>query len=1531
MRCALSKAVPLLLLLLLASTMMVMQRVAAQLPGRWLASEIGPRGREDFGFDCPKERSGSIYPMSLWLIGGKDANGPLKNDGLWRFDLADRKWSSMEAAGFDDDQQAFELIVDEYEGYISLLAVSGKKYSTNAPTPQIQALELGSQWTRDVDALSSADYEYGTPEPASAYFFASFRSIDQFGPGETKVGIVGGVTGSGFTSTVSTLDFNASKGTYLGTSWSFAITPEGAEGVNYPVPNFGACAAKDPFNNDRIAVIFGGTNREVDTNEIWKLDYTPYTDLTTVYTRLTTTGTPPTPRRLASCAFVGPNLFAVTGGYNSGAGGPVNDAATYVLNVVTLVWTRVPSTVPNFRPFYSAKMTTCVFNNNTGATFLWGGNVGGGEYTNVLYYFDTMANGFIKLPINQAQPHQVEDPPARAFHGAALQRGHMVIVGGIGPGNVMLDDIWEYDMRKVGTGESAWSQIAQFGDKFAGRWSAQAAAAVGSIFLYGGWLTPERSIDDGGLASDLVEVDVMTGRVSVLNDYDTSKNPQNPAAVPGGRADHSSFIQNTYFVVAGGVGNLGKMTSRWNSYSLVTQKWSRMCLNGDCLATPPSSLARFMAVSTSINATHALYGLGFQFIANFDMYFVSSVSSDSFKLTELRLTPATGDRRDYIRGAAGILLFPSMALICGGTVDPAAGLLPPVRSLCYRMILEGATAGRCFFSGTSTDSRDNMLLGASTLYYLSAIIVYGGYLGNGIAASREFMNGQVLKFVLDNSALCEEGCSGSCGACVQCALGSRNTGDGTPSKPKRCVLAPRGYYSTDSLKTDIPCPAGTFGDAIGATDAQYCVPCFVNMFNELTGQMQCSPCPVGKICPVGTITPLDINSPRAQRMLAPFIQGADFKQLTEVHPSAYQSPSVPPMPTIIVGALMFIGIVSLGLVFCFGWSQKRRRHAHYITPATMAELSILYNQYSRRSKFGMCEDEMLEMFVAERTGSVLPPNRLADPEACHLLFMSIDRYRAGALTFGHFIEAIILAVSLGYCDPVPGSPSAEPGQRKLVLGSCAASLGSLALDDLDMFDDDHDLAELGESRKKIQTRIGGIATVVGLVLLICLIVASTLDFMLSAVAETKSTVPFSVIKTSFDSAVVHTPMSISVTSYPILRPDQGPKNLKEGCVSSAANAPAGQCSTANAIALGFSTTKPVNGSLPTTLTCTFSEPDQSCTVVWECADCTILARSNVTITTSPAYAAPVLNVRVRVGSAIKASTQSFLGSINPSGGDLLFSELDAYISPAKNSTLLSGFPASVVDVALTPSYFEAQEHSALWGGDAVTRTTGYHVRSTTASVTPGNSIPPQMFSRKFDIPLRVDFSEDPSPLYVKRIIVRTILDFLTGLLGAVGGFMGSIVAVMNFIEGLDAAHPNSSNVDEDDSECMLTDRVAEESDNNNNSQSKYHDTTVGENGEEMRKQPSGVAAGEGMDDDCTGPTAAEFGRLKTLMVAGLPLQQAWAVNRCIDLALNKVEASPLPDAKRRASFGAAPSSAGHDAAPMPHVTHVAVRAAENSV
>ena len=225
-----------------------------------------------------------------------------------------------------------------------------------------------------------------------------------------------------------------------------------------PSARFGSASAYDE-GGDRL-IVFGGSTDVGEVADVWVLENATGLGGPPRWTQLATGAGPSARQRSVAGYDAGSNRMVIFGGCESGCSNPLAD--TWVLSNAngsggTPVWTRLADG-PGPRYGHAAAYEAA-----TGRLFVVGGSSGASLHANLWTLSNATQPGaaWTETPI-------LSGPTAREGAQVALDdSGRLYLFGGLGEGQVALDDLWT-----IGSpgGSNVWAQRPVEGDAPGGRW-----------------------------------------------------------------------------------------------------------------------------------------------------------------------------------------------------------------------------------------------------------------------------------------------------------------------------------------------------------------------------------------------------------------------------------------------------------------------------------------------------------------------------------------------------------------------------------------------------------------------------------------------------------------------------------------------------------------------------------------------------------------------------------------------------------------------------------------------------------------------------------------------------------------------------------------------------------------------------------------------------------------------------------------------------------------------------------------------------
>lgn len=208
----------------------------------------------------------------------------------------------------------------------------------------------------------------------------------------------------------------------------------------------------------------------------------------------------------------------------------------------------------------------------------------------------------------------------------------------------------------------------------------------------------------------------------------------------------------------------------------------------------------------------------------------------------------------------------------------------------------------------------------------------------------------------------------------------------------------------------------------------------------------------------------------------------------------------------------------------------------------------------------------------------------------------------------------------------------------------------------------------------------------------------------------------------------------------------------------------------------------------TAYSCAYSAVARMCTVELVCVGCSFELGSE-------------LSVAFLFGGEIFASSLSVSVSTSTGVEDDV-SSITSTFHPSNNNFVLRGYPETSLTVEWVPTQY-VTVNNLVEQRDVTS--TGFHVSSGSATV--GNAVDQISISRYRSVPLRLNIVVDNTVLSVTRKPKTTFLDFLSQMLGSIGGISGVLVFFMQRIDAVkvDRRHDNRRDALEEEAALTLAD------------------------------------------------------------------------------------------------------------------------------
>eukprot|EP00759_Apiculatamorpha_spiralis_P005609 PhF_6_TR13374/c0_g1_i1/m.21225 len=543
-----------------------------------------------------------------------------------------------------------------------------------------------------------------------------------------------------------------------------------------------------------------------------------------------------------------------------------------------------------------------------------------------------------------------------------------------------------------------------------------------------------------------------------------------------------------------------------------------------------------------------------------------------------------------------------------------------------------------------------------------------------------------------------------------------------------CSFAPAGTYQPNPAKNPVKCPAGTFSSYLGAHASTFCRFCDPGYYSPSEGLGSCLPCPEGYVCPLGTQTPQPFSG----------AEDSTVQQKTK-QPRQFLEGETPSFVFWIYMAVTIVAVLTVVNVMIVAKWRQRRRIAYFLPETIQNKIQDVFVMYA--GPHGVDLPTILKI-VRE----VKLPLKHIDDDEIRRVFQECNVYGTNRMTFRELLGMFCRFIECGDILPFDETAAAVHGSKYPY-----NYLDSIELANFDSFVDGHRNILIGNPIILCQTTIGGSVAISQKLLTLILIGLLFTMFTYDNIFETRTVLP---------AELVNLEEVISDFSYTFSIEGSNDPSL---CVVNS------KC--ASAIVVGSAGIKDNS----TSTNCEFVAPS-TCNLVWKCKDCTIISTPAwVNVTFHPS----AFSVRTRVELVISAGVEFFEGSNTLTEDSTV---TNTYV--ATDGFAFKGFPATVVDITLTPTLFESPRDSY---DNTGSKDSGFHIRYNSAS-RGGNAVDAQVFAQYFGVPIAVRMDRSETTLQIKRVFKQTLLGFLTGLMGAISGLGGAMVFVLNLFEDWETSY-----------------------------------------------------------------------------------------------------------------------------------------------
>lgn len=269
-----------------------------------------------------------------------------------------------------------------------------------------------------------------------------------------------------------------------------------------------------------------------------------------------------------------------------------------------------------------------------------------------------------------------------------------------------------------------------------------------------------------------------------------------------------------------------------------------------------------------------------------------------------------------------------------------------------------------------------------------------------------------------------------------------------------------------------------------------------------------------------------------------------------------------------------------------------------------------------------------------------------------------------------------------------------------------------------------------------RTLLGGVFTLVFVLLALIVIVTTFVNYQYSNILENKSLVPLAILADEVEDFTSKTlKVFISLTAYTDI------------CAVEQVCSPRISLETLNIRSSSWE------------YSCDISEIE-TCTVSYICKDCIIDTGALISLLFDEqlSYSTGIY-INVTADSSIPNQQSSILSNIVPS-----------------ENSIFVGSLASEFFFAMTPSLFHSE--SSKWPSQS----TGYHVSSESSPIIGSESLTIEL-PVKSQLKIDIHLNKSIFALYTLRTLKQSLIFVLSGLVGSVFGVMGAVGGAMSFIEG----------------------------------------------------------------------------------------------------------------------------------------------------
>ncbi|CAG9320893.1 unnamed protein product [Blepharisma stoltei] len=625
--------------------------------------------------------------------------------------------------------------------------------------------------------------------------------------------------------------------TYLGIAseiWSFNLDFFIWEQLSFSgskfYPTTFAASCSLIWNNKKYHSIFGGETTDSVYNRLYLLDLQ-----NTSISLMPNNGNSP---NLMQCEMAcEKDSIYVWGGISANF---VYNTNLYAYNLTSQWWTKVDisGNVPLGRIFHSVKIYSGFFyvlpgfnyntdgdqvniwrinltsvNNWESVAFTNSSTSGRSSAASIfvnssLYQFSgsTVTNDLILMDLSLPVPYfetissQWTSPPPRMRFSMVSIESYLIVFGGMGGNDELLNDLWIFDIEK-----ELWSSLETAVVPSARSGQATAQSAFG-MTVFGGE-------DSTGLLNDMYIFSFKSQRWSLIPSTDNN--------VPSPRKGACMYVIDRYAVLFGGISNSGYVNDIWR-FDIYDLSWTDLSPYDSSVPAMAwhQCLIKYDGASFNYYAFFGQIAGAFpnKSIYGFNLDTKSWALFKDFKANEFGLAPSE----------ATVAVLPDYMVIIGGEFSD------------FYVSSSISTLSIKNFTILSVEYMDIPLFSHQSAYFADKLYIFGGSLSINTLLAGKLTSGTLFKMSFENSLIR-----------YPCSKGSYLNNS-------QCLICQPGSYSEEFDSTECTkCPKGTFLDDSGGQAASLCIPCRYGSYSDELGTELCKNCPAGMQCDVGSTEPME--------------------------------------------------------------------------------------------------------------------------------------------------------------------------------------------------------------------------------------------------------------------------------------------------------------------------------------------------------------------------------------------------------------------------------------------------------------------------------------------------------------------------------------------------------------------------------------------------------------------------------------------------------------------------------------------------